>query len=433
MEPRLTLAALFLVLSTACATPNAVQLDTGEGAPREYRPPTSKKSVTLDADAFEEALTQLVLDAPFTLRPAQHGGLVRAASPGNDAGTRWQRLMRKSFRGICHEGQHGGDCLSLLDDVMGLSEWDKLGMALGLSLEPLRECISEAVADTLAPQLFYTVIATGLVTWVVLAANPEPVFTKAAAVVSALMLIYLGVDTFLEVVDASRELKRASDNATRPEELEQAGQRFAKRVGPKVARVFVLAVTVVVSHGMAGGAAWLASRLPRLPHFLEAVAVATSQLGVNAAQVAQVSAVSVVGRTVVISLPATAVAMTAWNGDKGGSPARRNGQEPEARTSGNESPARPLEARLRPGGRLIGEEGSSPQIRIVKGSLREARQLFEQLSAGGTLLPGTTYPGTLVRLPTGGTVGLRPVSTSGPPTIDVRIPGIGIREIKFIP
>jgi hypothetical protein len=289
------------------------------------------------------------------------------------------------------------------------------------------------VADTLAPQLFYTVIATGLVTWVVLAANPEPVFTKAAAVVSALMLIYLGVDTFLEVVDASRELKRASDKATRPEELEQAGQRFAKRVGPKVARVFVLAVTVVVSHGMTGGAAWLASRLPRLPHFPEAVAVATSQLGVNAAQVAQVRAIAVVGRTVVISLPATALAMTAWDGGKGGSPARRNGQEPEARTSGNESSARPLEARLKPGGRLIGEEGSSPQIRIVKGSLREARQLFEQLSAGATLLPGTTYPGTLVRLPTGGTVGLRPVSTSGPPTIDVRIPGIGIREIKFIP
>jgi hypothetical protein len=36
-------------------------------------------------------------------------------------------------------------------------------------------------------------------------------------------------------------------------------------------------------------------------------------------------------------------------------------------------------------------------------------------------------------IPGGGSIGLRPVSTSGPPTIDVRIPGLGIREIKFVP
>jgi hypothetical protein len=40
------------------------------------------------------------------------------------------------------------------------------------------------------------------------------VFTKAAAIVSAVLLIYLGVDTFLEGVDASQELKRATDRAT---------------------------------------------------------------------------------------------------------------------------------------------------------------------------------------------------------------------------
>ncbi len=94
-------------------------------------------------------------------------------------------------------------------------------------LDPLKESIARAVEKTLAPQLFYTVIATGLVTWVILAANPELVFTKAAAIVSAVLLIYLGVETFLEVVDASRELKRATDRATAWVELEQAGQRFA--------------------------------------------------------------------------------------------------------------------------------------------------------------------------------------------------------------
>jgi hypothetical protein len=88
---------------------------------------------------------------------------------------------------------------------------------------------------------------------------------------------------------------------------------------------------------------------------------------------------------------------------------------------------------LRPGGRLIGAEGSSSQIRILKGGISDARKLFEQLTHEGVPIESTTYPGTLVRLSNGGTIGLRPVSTSGPPTLDVRIPGIGIREIKFVP
>jgi hypothetical protein len=155
------------------------------------------------------------------------------------------------------------------------------------------------------------VIASGLVTWAVMAANPEPVFTKAAAIVSAVLLIYLGVETFLELVDASRELKWATDRATTWEELEKAGQRFARRVGPEVARVVVLAVTVVVSHGMTGGAALLSSRLSMLPSFSEAAAAGASRIGISLANVGQVSAVAVVGSTIVISLPATAVAMAA--------------------------------------------------------------------------------------------------------------------------
>ncbi len=312
---------LLLALFTACATPRGVRLDTGQGAPLEYRPPTSNKSVRVDAEAFEEALSRWVLNAPLFLRSPQQGWLVRASHPDNGADARWPGLMSKSFGGLCKPGRRGEHCLSLLDDVVGLSEWDKLGVSLGLSLDPLRESISTAVEDTLAPQLFYAVIATGLVGWVVLAANPEPVFTKAAAIVSALMLIYLGVETFLEVVDASRELKRATDRATTPEELVQAGRRFATRVGPEVARVFVLAVTVVVSQGMTGGAAWLAARLPMLPHFPEAAAVGASRVGISLASVEQVSAVAIVGSTVIISLPATAVAMAVQEMGGGGTAA----------------------------------------------------------------------------------------------------------------
>jgi hypothetical protein len=213
---------------------------------------------------------------------------------------------------------------------MGLSELDKLGVALGLSIDPLKESISKAVEKTLAPQLFFTVIATGLITWAVLAANPEPVFTKAAAIVSALLLLYLGVETFLEVVDASRELKWASDRATTWEELEHASQRFADRIGPKVARVFVLAVTVVVSHGMTGGAALLSSRLSMLPSFSEAAALGASQLRLTLSEIGQVSAVAVSAEgTIAITLAPMAVAMTGQGPGGGSKPENQKPQTQE--------------------------------------------------------------------------------------------------------
>jgi hypothetical protein len=129
MATRLTVAVLLLALINACAPSRAVRLDTGQGAPMEYRPPTSSKPVKVDADAFEKALRQLALNAPLTLRPAQQGGFVRASYPELDADTRWQRLMSKRFGGLCKPEQRREDCLSLLDDVMGLSQWDKLGWA----------------------------------------------------------------------------------------------------------------------------------------------------------------------------------------------------------------------------------------------------------------------------------------------------------------
>ncbi|RKG65092.1 hypothetical protein D7V80_24515 [Corallococcus sp. CA054B] len=303
MAFRVQIAVLLLALLGACTTPRGrVRLDTGEGAPIEYSPPSPVRAVTVGEGAFEEALTELVLVTPLRLRASRSGDWVRASYATGDTD--------RAFGGFCEPGLRRGDCISLLEDVMGLSDWDKFSVALGLSLHPLKESISRAVEETLAPQLFYTMIATGLVTWVALAANPEPAFTKAAAVISALLLIYLGAETFLELIDASQDLKLATDQATTWKELDASGQRFATRVGPSIARVLVLAVTVAVSHGLTGGASLLAARLATLPNFPGGAAVA-SRAGINVASLDQVRAVSVSGGVITLALSPTAVAMAA--------------------------------------------------------------------------------------------------------------------------
>ncbi|WP_373692133.1 hypothetical protein [Corallococcus sp. AS-1-6] len=258
--------------------------------------------MTVGEGAFEQALTGLVLVTPLRLRASRPVDWVRASHPTGETD--------RAFGGFCEPGLRRSGCISLLEDVMGLSDWDKFGVALTLSLDPLKESIARAVEETLAPQLFYAVIATGLVTWAALAANPEPAFTKAAAVISALLLIYLGAETFLELIDASQDLKLATDQATTWKELDASGQRFAARVGPSIARVMVLAFTVAVSHGMTGGASLLAARIATLPNFPGGAAVA-SRVGINVASLEQVRAVSVSGGIITLALPSTAVAMAA--------------------------------------------------------------------------------------------------------------------------
>ena len=79
----------------------------------------------------------------------------------------------------------------------------------------------------------------------------------------------------------------------------------------------------------------------------------------------------------------------------------------------------------------LGRAGSSSSIRVAEGGASAAEKLFGKLSKGGVDVTPPGHPGKLVRLPDGGFVGYRGVSKSGPPTIDVNIPGIDVRKIKF--
>jgi hypothetical protein len=84
-----------------------------------------------------------------------------------------------------------------------------------------------------------------------------------------------------------------------------------------------------------------------------------------------------------------------------------------------------------PGGSPIGQPGTSPDIREVAVEGQNGEAFFDRLTKGGLMDTSTTHP-KLFRLPTG-TVGYRGVSkNNGPPTIDVNIPGIPVRKIKFV-
>ncbi|MFP2904048.1 AHH domain-containing protein [Pyxidicoccus sp. 3LFB2] len=308
-------ALLLIPLMVGCAGTRVVRLDTGNGQFVEHVTRASEGPVRVDADDFEESLARLVLDVPLSLRTSNTGWLVRASARGSTLDRALRSTLHRDYGRWCRAHEGPGDCLSLLEDGLGFDDRNRLALALGLSLDPMHESIADAVEETLNPTFFKAVVVSALVSWAVLAANPEPVFTKAAAVVAVVMLAYLGVDSFVAIVKACVALRHAADRATTFQELEEAGGHFGRVLGTQGARVFVLAVAMVAGKGVTGGASGLASRLPLLPGFPQAAALSASQLGVNLAALEQVSAVAVVEGGVAITLAPGAMAMVAMGSD----------------------------------------------------------------------------------------------------------------------
>ena len=105
-------------------------------------------------------------------------------------------------------------------------------------------------------------------------------------------------------------------------------------------------------------------------------------------------------------------------------------------------PGQSIEDILMPGGKPLGVKGKGPRasarIREVPGGEIDAQRLFDDLCRGSKDITPPNYPGRLAELPNGrGTVGYRPSSKSGAPTIDVRVVDatgrrIPIEKIKFV-
>lgn len=89
--------------------------------------------------------------------------------------------------------------------------------------------------------------------------------------------------------------------------------------------------------------------------------------------------------------------------------------------------------RIFPGGMPLGTPGTSPNIREVPGDEDSALDFFIDLVdvPGATDITPPGHPGLLYDVPGVGVFGYRPTSKSGPTTIDVDIPGLKIRKIKY--
>lgn len=305
-------ALLLVLLLMGCGTARMVRLEVGRGKPLEYVPASWSEQVEVKGRAFEEAFARLVLEVPLSVRPAQAGQRVLASSVGDSLDASVRYALRKDYGRWCEAREAPGDCLSLLEDGLGFDAMARLKVAVGFAIDPVWEGVVEEVEGMLNPQLLHAMVVAGLASYVALLAFPEPVVTKASAVLlTAWLVAYLGTGPFLDMALACFSLKQATDRATTFAELEAAGARFGKVLGRNGARVSILLMTAALGRG-------LAARGPSLPGFPQAARLVEVQVGLRLMAADSVRSITVTEGALVVGLAPSAVAASALHPVGGG-------------------------------------------------------------------------------------------------------------------
>ncbi|RYZ12836.1 MAG: hypothetical protein EOO70_08940, partial [Myxococcaceae bacterium] len=167
-------------------------------------------------------------------------------------------------------------------------------------------------------------------TYMVLLAVPEPFSKGIAAVMTATLIAYVGIDTFWSLIVGFKRLVDAADRATTFEELRAEGEEYGKVMGRNAARAFALLATAAIG----STAPLLATKIPQLPGAAQAAVQVESQLGLRLAAIGSVGSVAVSAEAVTIALAPGAVAMAANGGSTGGGRTRPFGPRAWASFSG---------------------------------------------------------------------------------------------------
>jgi hypothetical protein len=335
------LLPLLVVLLAGCgSTARIVRLDTGQDEPIVLTPHPGKAApVELDDDDFEEAVEELAEGIRPSLPPQEAARRlfeVDARSGSYLYETRGHRViplgpgehlegerpaaeveLTRVYLRWCERTGRPGDCLRLLVESPTVTGDGRYALAMALAQGVVLDEMMDAFKDMADPQALLTAVLWTWTTYMILLAVPEPFSKGLAAIMTATLIAYVGVDTFWSLIVGFKRLVEEADRASTFDELRAAGERYGKVMGRNAARAFAMLATAAIGNTAAG----LGAKVPKFPGAAQAAVQTESQLGIKLAAVGEVGTVSVSVESVTIALAPGAVAMAA-RGMRGGTAAK---------------------------------------------------------------------------------------------------------------
>ncbi|WP_163862520.1 hypothetical protein [Myxococcus eversor] len=328
---------LLLVLLAGCSsTTKSVRIHTDHGEPIVLTPRGDDAApVDLDEDDFVEVLEALARSVRPAARPQEMARRlfeVDSRSGSYVYETRSHRViplgpgehlegeptstevgMTRAYLRWCERTNKPGDCLRLLVESPSVTGDGRYALAMALAQGAVLDEMMDAFKDMANPQAMMSAVLWTWTTYCILLAVPEPFSKGAAAVMTASLIAYVGIDTFWSLIVGFKRLVDEAERATTFDELREAGERYGEVMGRNAARAFAMLATVAIGNTAAG----IGSKVPMLPGAAQAAVQAEAQMGIRLAAVAEVGTVAVSAETVTITLAPGAVAMVA-SGTSGG-------------------------------------------------------------------------------------------------------------------
>jgi hypothetical protein len=332
MKPGWT--AALLVLLAGCATASrVVRLDTGQADTLVFTPRFGAKPVKLSGVDFKEAVAKRAWEVRPSSRPQEAARKlfeVEARSGSYSYETRSRRVtplgtdehlegapptaeveLTRAYLRWCERTSRPGDCLHLLTESPIVNGDGRFALALALAKGAVLDEMLEAFKDMAEPHAMVAAVLWTWTTYMVLLSIPDVTVSKGlAAVMTATLISYVGIDTFWGLVVGFKRLMDEADRAVTFKELREAGERYGKVMGRNAGRAFAMLATVALGNTTTG----LAAKVPTLPGAMQAAAQAETQVGIRLAAVREVETVAMSAETITIALAPGAVAMSAGDG-----------------------------------------------------------------------------------------------------------------------
>jgi hypothetical protein len=236
--------------------------------------PTNFPATRISQEQFTKALVSLVKDMPLpekkALLPPPHTGPRIVLTSGSATGAAWLTPLAQDYGRFCAQRGTPGDCLDRFGDGPELDNDDKRAIALALAIGPALDAADAEIRAMISPTRLLTMVSLSITGYMALLIVPEPFSKGVAAVATVLLWGYLGWELW-DLIRAYIRLSEESAQATRFDQLREAGNRFASTIGPNSVRIIVLVGTAAV-----GGTLSLASKAPKLPGFGQRAATAAA-------------------------------------------------------------------------------------------------------------------------------------------------------------
>jgi len=204
----------------------------------------------------------------------------------------------RGYLGWCRDIHKHGDCLQILRNGGVLDAHGRYAVAMAIAQGETIEATKESLKGMVNPDAVMAMLVSGMTMYMMLWVLPEPVSKGIAAVVTAALVIYLGVDTLYTLAWGWRDLVNAADKATSFEELQKAGTDFGKVMGADTARIIFMLATAAMGSEAAG----MAKIGPTLPGAAQASRLAVAEGGIGLEALGAVESVTIAESGLTIGL-----------------------------------------------------------------------------------------------------------------------------------